>query len=302
MKIGLVLPLAQVPETGEIAPWSELWELARQAEAGGLDSVWVFDHLLYRFPGETAFGTWESWTVLSALAASTERVELGTLVLATPFRNPMLLAKMASTADEVSGGRLILGLGTGWHEPEFEALGLSFDHRVSRFEEALAITSGLLRDGQVHLEGRWNSALAAELLPRGPREEGPPILIAAKGPRMLRLTAEHADAWNAAWFGRPARFIRRREALLTACEEVGRDPATLAITAGLRIVQPATQPEGVLDPDAAMDLGSTTAITDGLAEWAELGVDHLICVLEPGTRDSLGRLAEAVGAFRAARA
>ncbi|CAN5675142.1 LLM class F420-dependent oxidoreductase [soil metagenome] len=297
MKVGVVLPIAQTPETGEIQPWSELWELANRAEAAGLDSLWVFDHVLYRFPGERPFGTWECWTILAALAASTQRLELGTLVLAAPFRNPALLAKMAATADEVSAGRLILGIGTGWHEPEFDALGLGFDHRFSRFEEALVIIAGLLRDGQVDVQGRWNSATAAELLPRGPREEGPPILIAARGPRMLRLTAEHADAWNAAWFGKPRRFFQRREGLLAACDEVGRDPATLAITVGVRIADPATQDEA-LDPDAVMDMSSVTAITDGLAEWAELGVDHVICALEPGTRDSFDRLAEAVAALR----
>ncbi|MDQ3492971.1 MAG: LLM class flavin-dependent oxidoreductase [Chloroflexota bacterium] len=297
MKIGVVLPIAQAPDTGEIQPWSELWELAHRAEAGGLDSVWVFDHVLFRSPGEPVRGIWECWTILSALAASTQRLELGTLVLATPFRNPALLAKMAATVDEVSAGRIILGIGTGWHEPEFEALGLAFDHRYSRFEEALTIICGLLRDGQVDVQGRWNSAAAAELLPRGPREEGPPILIAARGPRMLRLTAEHADAWNAAWFGRPTRYLQRRDDLLAACDEVGRDPTTLAFTAGVRIVDPASQADGP-DPEAAMDLSSTSAITEGLAGWAEAGVDHIICSLEPGTRDSFDRLVEAVGAFR----
>ncbi|MBA3796297.1 MAG: LLM class flavin-dependent oxidoreductase, partial [Chloroflexi bacterium] len=139
---------------------------------------------------------------------------------------------------------------------------------------------------------------AAELLPRGPREEGPPILIAARGPRMLRLTAEHADAWNAAWFGRPARYLQRRDELLAVCDEVGRDPDTLAFTAGVRITDPATGPDGQLDPDAAMDLRSISAITEGLAEWSEVGVDHLVCSLEPGTRQSLDRLIEAVGALR----
>lgn len=298
MKIGVVLPIGQSPETGEIQPWSEVWELAQRAESGGLDSVWVFDHVLFRLPDKPAFGIWECWTILSALAASTRRLELGTLVLATPFRNPTLLAKMAATADEVSAGRIILGIGTGWHEPEFDALGLGFDHRFSRFEEALAIICGLLRDGQVDVQGRWSSAAAAELLPRGPREEGPPILIAARGPRMLHLTAEHADAWNAAWFGRPTRYFQRRDELLAACDEVGRDPDTLAFTAGVRIADPATESDGQLDPHAALDLRSIPAITEGLAEWAELGVDHLICSLEPGTRQSFDRLVEAVGALR----
>src|SRR5665811_1352958 len=119
MKIGLVIPLAQ-DEHGRALPWDEIAARAQQAEAAGYDSVWVYDHLFHRFDGHRTIGFHECWTVLSALAAVTERVELGTTVLCAGFRNPALLAKMATTLDTIANGRLILGIGAGWHEPEFE--------------------------------------------------------------------------------------------------------------------------------------------------------------------------------------
>ena len=131
--------------------------------AASTRSTWR-DHLLFR-EGSRTEGIHEAWTVLSAVAALTSRVEIGPLVLAVPFRNPALTAKMAAELDEVSGGRLVLGLGCGWHEPEFEAFDFPFDHRVGRFEEALGIIIPLLREGRVRFEGRWHRA-NAELAPR----------------------------------------------------------------------------------------------------------------------------------------
>src|SRR5918997_6427883 len=113
MKIGLMLPLAE-DEHGRAASWAELRARAEQAEVAGLDSIWVYDHLLHRFEGTPTVGFWEAWTALSALAAATSRVELGSSVLCAGFRNPALLAKMVTTLDEVSDGRLLLGLGEGW--------------------------------------------------------------------------------------------------------------------------------------------------------------------------------------------
>ena len=144
LQVGVGLPDAEGLLDGGTAGWSDLAALARRAEDLGFDSVWVQDHLLFRFPGQADEGPWESFSLLAALAATTRRVELGTLVTCTSFRNPALTAKIADTIDEISGGRLILGLGAGWHEPEYRAFGYPFDHRVSRFAEALAIIHGLL--------------------------------------------------------------------------------------------------------------------------------------------------------------
>lgn len=146
-------------------------------------------------------GVWECWTVLAALAEATQRVEIGTLVLCNSLRNPAVLAKMATAIDEVSHGRLILGVGAGWNEPEYRAFGLPFDQRVDRFEEALQIIRPLLRDGHVDFTGRYYQAPNCEDLPRGPRADGPPLLVGSEGPRMLRLTAQYADLWNIGYMG-----------------------------------------------------------------------------------------------------
>src|SRR3712207_5459950 len=181
LKVGLILPETERQMNGGSARWSDLREMAHLGEQIGADSLWITDHLIHRVPGEEPRGMWECWSLISALAAITEKPEIGTLVLSTSFRNPALLAKMADTVEEISEGRLILGLGAGWHEPEFRAFGYPYDHRASRFEEALTIISTLLREGQVDFAGTYYQARECELRPRGPRPGGPPILIGALG-------------------------------------------------------------------------------------------------------------------------
>ena len=188
-------------------------------------------------PDDHAEGIHEGWTILAALAASTRRVELGQLVTCTSFRHPALLAKMATTADAVSGGRLILGLGAGWYDPEYQAFGYPTDHRVGRFEEAIAIIGPLLGGERVTLAGSYYQVCDAVLRP--PPDRPIPILVAAKGRRMLRLTARYADAWNTAWFGLPDDLLHRRLAELNAALEAeGRDPATLRRTVGMEVRDP----------------------------------------------------------------
>jgi probable F420-dependent oxidoreductase len=299
MRVGVVLPIGEDDAGGGIADYPTIRDVAVAADAGGFDSVWVFDHLLYRFDGETT-GIHECWTILSAIAEATSRVELGTIVMCTAFRNPALLAKMAATLDHVSGGRLILGVGTGWHEPEFEAFGYPFDNRVGRFEESLAVITGLIRDGRADLQGRW--VTVRDVVLRPPARPDMPILVAAKGPRMLDLTARHADAWNAAWFGLPdERLAGRRRDLADACERVGRDPATVSITVGLIVRYPdaAGAPAATEDPASPGLSGSPAAIAAGLRAHAVEGADHAIVVLEPCTVETVGLFAEALALFRA---
>ena len=294
MKVGLMLPMGQDEASGHVPPWSTLRDMALTAEERGLDSVYLADHMLFR-EGGTTEGIHEAWTVLSAVAALTSRVEIGPLVLAVPFRNPALTAKMAAELDEVSGGRLVLGLGCGWHEPEFEAFDFPFDHRVGRFEEALEIILPLLREGRVRFDGQWHRA-NAELLPRGPRPASMPILIAGKGPRMLRLVARHANRWNAAWYGPPpeaheldARIARLR----AACDEEGRDIATMTLTAGVFVFFPGLARQGDETPPASAMRGTAEEVAPMLAGYAGRGIGELISHVWPNRPEAVAELAKA---------
>jgi probable F420-dependent oxidoreductase len=294
MKIGLVINHAE--EIGAAPSFSAIRGLAQLADDGGLDSIWLFDHLLFRFEGKSTEGIWECWTLLSALAEATKRVEVGTIVLCNPFRNPALLAKMAHTLDEVSDGRLILGLGAGWHKPEFDAFGFPFDHRVSRLEEALQIIRPLLHGESMTFSGTYYQVEECVITPTGPRPEGIPLLVGAKGPRMLRLTAQYADKWNTAWLGEAAELAARVEPLHAACAETGRDPATLAVTVGVDVALPDL---GETNPFSKNPLGgSAEALAHAFREYDEAGAAHLIIHLTPQTKTAVTRLAEAARLYR----
>ena len=301
MKVGVVIPNGPDAPGAATFGWDHLRAVAESAESSGLDSIWVYDHLLFRFPGRPAQGIHEAWTVLAALAPVTRRVQLGTIVLAMPFRNPALLAKMAVALDEISGERLVLGVGAGWHEPEFDAFGYPFDHRVGRFEEALRIMIPLVREGRADFVGRWHEARDVELIPWRRRADGStiPILIAGKRPRMLRLVAEHADSWNTAWLGPASELAPRVEPLLAALASAGRDPATLEITVGVSVVLPQLSSEP-LDAGGALS-GSVEELASGLRGYREAGAGHLICAIEPATLEAVEHLAAAVTMERGGR-
>lgn len=295
MKVGVVIPMGPDDGSDGTYRWPHLRRVAETAEAEGFDSIWVYDHLIFRTADGGAIGIHEAWTILSALAAATERVELGAVVLAMPFRNPAILAKMAVTLDEVSGGRLILGIGCGWNEPEFDAFDVPFDHRVGRFADALEITIPLVREGRVTYEGRWHRA-DAELIPHARRADGSPIpiLIAGRQPRMRQLVARWADAWNAAWLGPVDQLEARIAPLRETLAEAGRDPASLEITVGVSVAFP-----GMADasPDVATGnalRGTAEELAHEIRRYAEAGVGHLICALDPGTPEAVSALAEAL--------
>lgn len=234
-----MLPESEREMAGDTARWSDFLAMARAIEDLGFDSLWFADHLLMKVPGYEPQGAWECWSMLAAFAAVTERIELAPFVTSTGYRNPALLAKIAETVDEISGGRLILGLGSGWAEPEYTAFGFPYDHRASRFEEALTIISSLIRTGKVNFEGRFYSARDCELRPRGPRPGGMPIVVGTfSGERMMRLAAQHADEWNV-WVdstgNRASGVPAIREKMDAICREVGRDPATLRRSAAVMV-------------------------------------------------------------------
>jgi alkanesulfonate monooxygenase SsuD/methylene tetrahydromethanopterin reductase-like flavin-dependent oxidoreductase (luciferase family) len=276
--------------------FAEMRRLAELAEERGLDSIWVADHFFYQPPDEEPRGLWESGTVLGALAAVTSRVELGALVTCAPFRHPGLLAWMANTLDEVSDGRFVLGLGAGWYEPEFTAFGFEFKRRVSYLADTLAIVVPLLREGRVDHDGALASA-HAELRPPGPRESGPPILIASVGPRMLELTAQWADRWVSAWHGPPAdEFWKERQHLVDACRRVGRDPAQIEVVVGVDIIDQPT-PEELAD--GALLTGTADELADALRAWQAEGAAEVICRLDPPTPAMAERVAQATALLRA---
>lgn len=286
LKVGLNLQIVEGALAGKTAGWADLLAFAQRAEALGFDSLWVPDHLLLTW-GERTRGIWEGWSLLGALAAVTSRVEVGPLVTGTGFRNPALLAKMADTVDEISGGRLVLGLGAGWSGPEERAFGYPSDHRVDRFEEALQIIVPLLRTGRVDFAGQYYQARDCELRPRGPRPGGPPILIGAKGPRMLRLAATYADLWNAEGPARqPEEISPLRQAGDAACVEVGRDPATLGRSASVVVNLPLAQGWGeqaASAPDGQPGPTSPEDIAETLRGYAREGLNHVQLWLSPST-------------------
>ena len=298
MKIGLMVFLANDREHNRTRPYETIRAVAQQAERDGFDSLWLADHLFYRTPGEPTRGIWECWTMLSALAEATERVEIGTLVLCNSFRHPAILAKMATTADEVSGGRLILGVGAGWNEPEYQAFGLPFDHRVDRLEEALQMLKPLLREGQVDFAGQYYQARNCEIVPRGPRSAGPQLMVGSEGgPRMLRLTAQYADLWNTGYMGQPDTMAEPLAKIQAACRQIGRDPATLGITAliGLWFPDLQTKQPGFLEKPLT---GTAQEIAAAMRGYADLGVQHIMFQCEPYTAEALRRLTEALHLYR----
>jgi alkanesulfonate monooxygenase SsuD/methylene tetrahydromethanopterin reductase-like flavin-dependent oxidoreductase (luciferase family) len=271
--------------------------MARAAEEAGFDSIWVGDHLLYRDGGEPERAPWEAWTILGALAAATEQVELGPLVACTAFHPPGLIAKMAATLAEVTGGRFVLGLGAGWNEEEFRAFGLSFDHRVSRFEEAFTIIRGLLAGERVTLRGRYHQAEDVVLLPRP--TAAPRLMVGSNGPRMLAATLPHVDAWNT-WYedyrNSPDRFAELNERISSAARDASRDPGEITRSACVLVAPDGASAVRPSTPDAPPPVtGSAAQIASGLRELHEAGANEIILIVDPITEDSIRRLGEVVG-------
>jgi alkanesulfonate monooxygenase SsuD/methylene tetrahydromethanopterin reductase-like flavin-dependent oxidoreductase (luciferase family) len=298
LKVGV-----QLPEVEREVRWPELLEMTRAIEDLGYDSVWIGEHLLYRWPDREPRGPWEAWTMLAAIAASTSRIEFGPLVACTGFHNPALLAKQAATIDEIGGGRFILGLGAGWNETEFRAFGFPFDHRIDRFEEAFTIIRTLLAEGAIDFDGRYYQARDCELLPR-PRPGGPPLMIGSRGPRMLRMTLPHVDAWNV-WFSdtgnSPDGIPPLRAEVDAACRDVGRDPAEVARTVAVQVRLAGGT--GRIQGDASQRIapleGDPGEMADVLRGYAREGIAHVQLVLDPITRGSIEAFAPVLARLEA---
>jgi alkanesulfonate monooxygenase SsuD/methylene tetrahydromethanopterin reductase-like flavin-dependent oxidoreductase (luciferase family) len=294
MKIGV-----QLPEVEREVSWREVRDVALAAEDCGLDSIWLGDHLLYRDADGVPRGPWEAWSTLAALAEATERVELGPLVAATSFHAPAMIAKKAATVDEISGGRLILGLGAGWNQVEYEAFGFPYDHRVARFEEAFTIIRTLIRQGAIDFEGSFYTNRDMELVP--PARPGMKMLVGSNGPRMLRATLGDADMWNT-WYldygNRAGGLGPLLEVVDRACEDVGRAASEIERTAAVyvQLSRGSGRSAGSSDKTSSRPIaGGHEEMAAALSEFAEVGMSHIQVVLDPIDAAGVEELAEIVG-------
>ena len=296
LKVGLYLPNGDgYMSAPSLRRWTGILETARVAEEVGFDSLWVADHMIFRFGDGETQGRWEAWSLLSALAATTSRVEIGPLVSCMSFRNPALLAKMAETVDEISGGRLVLAVGAGWHEPEYTAYGFPYDHRASRFEEGFEILRDLVRTGRSSLDGRFERTADCELRPRGPRPSGLPLIVGTNGDRLLRVAARHADGWNTTWISDPNAVAPLQAAVDRACDEVGRDPGTLSRSACVYLTLPDGRGRFPTRSPEEPEPAEPGRIVETLHRFAAAGIDHVMVWLDPKTPSAL----EAFGAVLA---
>lgn len=253
---------------------ADLLDAVRVAEGTGWHGLWLADHYMPNTADTTpARGdTYECWALLPALAAVTERIRLGTLVSPTSVHHPALLAKRAATIDRLSGGRMVLGLGTGWQVNEHHAYGIELEppgKRVGRFEEAIQVVRALLSQDSTTFHGACYDITDAPCDPK-PVQSPLPLLVGTRSPRMLRIAARHADEWNT--WSTPEQAAVNRAALLRACDEVGRDPATIRTSVNALVDLDGSTPP----PGRAVIWGSARQLADTLGQYAELGFDEFI--------------------------
>jgi probable F420-dependent oxidoreductase len=286
LRIGI-----QLPEVERDVRWPEVRAIALAVEECGFDSVWLGDHLLYRGGGRPERAPWDVWTQLAALAAVTSRVRLGPLVAATAFHAPGILARAAASVDEISGGRLVLGIGAGWNETEFRAFGFPFDRRVSRFAESFEVVRRLLAGDRVSFSGAFVSVEDAVLLPSPARRV--PMMVGANGERILSIALPHADAWNT-WYAPYGNtvdgFAETNETVSAVCERAGRDAREVERSACVLVAVDGgagERPHDAPPVDAA-------ALSVHLRELAAAGADEAILVVDPITERSVRALAAAL--------
>jgi alkanesulfonate monooxygenase SsuD/methylene tetrahydromethanopterin reductase-like flavin-dependent oxidoreductase (luciferase family) len=274
LRVGLYVP-TWPPAGGEAPRWPEIRALARDVEALGVDSLWVADEP----------GFWESWTILAAVSEATSRIEVGPLVACTRYRDPGLLVTMARALDEVSAGRLVLGLGSGFglKDPRWARFGWGGTSHVSRFAEAVEIVARMLRSGPIAFEGHFYQLDNPGIGPAGPRPDGPPIWVAAGKPRTLEIAARWADAVNFApgLTDRPS-VERLVGDVRDACVRVGRSEP-IRLTGWARL---APSSDGRRDAERSDTIsGTAEAIAGRLLELHDAGIEHLTCFIADGSDD-----------------
>lgn len=296
LEIGLVLPMLEAPGSGEKAAWETIRTMAQQAEGMGFGTVWIADELLWRVPDwPGARGWWECVSMAGAVAASTSTIGVGTWVLSALHRNPGLTVKIAETLDEISNGRFLFGLGAGHAGDQGATFGYPEDVTVSRYEEALGIIVPALRGETVSRNGDYHRARDLEIRPRGPRPGRIPLMLAAHGPRTMRLAARHADIWSgfATESSLPEWFEPMVGRLDQACADVDRDPGTLERSIGVH-VEP-TDDHGAEAAGLGIPIsGSPAEIAATITGFREIGVTRVELILWPGTVGALDALEPAI--------
>lgn len=263
-------------------PWPDLLEVVRHADTTGWDGVYVADHFMGsggEFGPETT-PNFEATATVPALAAATERLRLGTLVLGNTYRHPAVVANWAATTDHASGGRLVLGIGAGWQENEHRQYGIELPppgRRLARFEEACQVITGLLRQERTTVEGRHYRVVDAVCEPK-PLQDPLPLLIGGKGDRMLGVVARHADEWN--MWGLAPTIAERSAVLARHCDRIGRDPAEIRSSAQalVMLTEDRSEADAFLARAGrrAAVAGPVGAMVDAVAAWREVGVDEVV--------------------------
>jgi alkanesulfonate monooxygenase SsuD/methylene tetrahydromethanopterin reductase-like flavin-dependent oxidoreductase (luciferase family) len=281
--------------------------LALEAEALGVDTLWAPDHLQRRVPDRPTIGFWECWTIVTAAAEATTTIEVGPFVACTGFRNPGLLARMATTLDEVSGGRVVLGLGSGVPatDASWQVFGYDVASHVGRHAEAVEAIARLLRAGRLTYAGAFVRMEDAEIVPAGPRPAGPPVWVAAKGDRTLAIAVAWADAVNVnVPLAGPADAAAQVERVVAACAASGRDPSTLAVTGWARL---ALRRDGSAEPRPGWLGGTAAEVAATLRAIHAAGMAHVTLYPAPAddpsplpalTRAGLERLQPMLEALR----
>jgi len=266
---------------GPQQPWSQVLASARHAEATDWDGVWFADHFMPNFGADTdPLG--ECWTTLAALAATVPRVRLGSLVAGNTYRHPAVLANMAATVDQISQGRLVLGLGAGWQENEHTAYGLDFGtvrSRLDRLEEACAVITGLLTQERTDFAGVHYTLVDAPMVPKGFEGRKVPLLVGGGGEqRTMRIAARYADEWNI--WGTPETLAAKGAVLDARCEEIDRDPATITRSAVALLFL--SHDESLLGQFRGVEMprptivGTPAEVAEIVGAYRDAGVDELI--------------------------
>jgi F420-dependent oxidoreductase-like protein len=257
-------------------PWAEIRRIGELADAQDWWTLYVSDHFLPYAPAGSPVDepVLESWTVLAALGAMTSRVRLGSLVLGNTYRHPAVVANMAAALDQVTGGRVVLGLGAGWQENEHAAYGIDFPavrERMDRFEESCRVITSLLRNRRTSFDGTYYRLADATNLP-APTSPRLPILVGGVGERRtLRIAAAYADIWHG-WTA-PPEFTRKCHLLDRHCREIGRDPAEVGRATG-QVVELSSSPGG--GPGGGDVVGTVDQVVEALTQYARTGVTEFI--------------------------